>query len=53
MLRSCLNIQSNHVVSEMFNLIEITITKTLRIQKKEDIKDKKNMLYIVVTQIQR
>ena len=27
------------------------MTKTLRIQKKEDIKDKKNMLYIVVTQI--
>ena len=31
--------------------IEIAITKTLRIQKKEDTKDKKNMLYIVVTQI--
>ncbi len=29
----------------------IVITKTLRIQKKEDTKDKKNMLYIVVTQI--
>ncbi len=27
------------------------ITKTLRIQKKEDTKDKKNTLYIVVTQI--
>jgi len=49
MLRSCLNIQSNHVVSEMFNSIEIAITKTLRIQKKEDTKDKKNTLYIVVT----
>ena len=32
-------------------MIEIAITKTLRIQKKEDIKDKKNTLYIVVTQI--
>ncbi len=32
-------------------MIEIAITKTLRIQKKEDTKDKKNMLYIVVTQI--
>jgi len=32
-------------------LIEIVITKTLRIQKKEDTKDKKNILYIVVTQI--
>jgi len=27
------------------------MTKTLKIQKKEDTKDKKNMLYIVVTQI--
>ena len=27
------------------------MTKTLRIQKKEDTKDQKNMLYIVVTQI--
>ncbi len=51
MLKSCLNIQSNHVVSEMFNSIEIAITKTLRIQKKEDTKGKKNMLYIIVTQI--
>ncbi len=51
MLKLCLDIQSNHVVSEMFNLIEIVITKTLRIQKKEDTKDKKNTLYIVVTQI--
>jgi len=51
MLRSCLDIQSNHVVSEMFDSIKIAITKTLRIQKKEDTKDKKNMLYIVVTQI--
>ncbi len=32
-------------------MIEIVITKTLRIQKKEDTKDKKNTLYIVVTQI--
>jgi len=32
-------------------LIKIIIIKTLRIQKKEDTKDKKNMLYIVVTQI--
>jgi len=32
-------------------LIEIAITKTLRIQKKEGTKDKKNTLYIVVTQI--
>ena len=51
MLKSCLDIQSNHVVSEMFNSIEIAITKTLRIQKKEDTKGKKNMLYIIVTQI--
>ncbi len=51
MLKSCLNIQSNHVVSEMFNSIKIVITKTLRIQKKKDTKDKKNTLYIVVTQI--
>ncbi len=51
MLRSCLDIQFNHVMSEMFNLIKIAITKTLRIQKKEDTKDKKNMLYIVITQI--
>jgi len=51
MLKSCLDIQSNHVVSEMFNSIKIVITKTLRIQKKEGTKDKKNMLYIVVTQI--
>ncbi len=35
----------------MFNSIKITITKTLRIQKKENIKNKKNILYIVVTQI--
>ncbi len=32
-------------------MIKIIIIKTLRIQKKEDTKDKKNMLYIVVTQI--
>ncbi len=51
MLKSCLNIQSNHVMNEMFDSIKIVITKTLRIQKKEDIKYKKNMLYIVVTQI--
>ncbi len=51
MLRSCLDIQSNCVVSEMFDSIKIAITKTLRIQKKEDTKDKKNTLYIVVTQI--
>ncbi len=48
MLRSCLNIQSDHVVSKMFNSIKIVKTKILRIQKKEDIKDKKNMLYIIV-----
>ncbi len=35
----------------MFNSIKIAIIKILRIQKKEDTKDKKNMLYIVVTQI--
>ncbi len=35
----------------MFNSIKIAITKTLKIQKKEDIKNKKNMLYIVITQI--
>ncbi len=35
----------------MFNSIKIAITKTLKIQKKENIKNKKNMLYIVVTQI--
>ncbi len=29
----------------------INITKTLKIQKKEDTKDKKNILYIIVTQI--
>ncbi len=38
-------------MSEMFNSIKIAITKTLKIQKKEDTKDKKNMLYIVITQI--
>ena len=32
-------------------MIKIIIIKTLRIQKKEDTKDKKNILYIVVTQI--
>ncbi len=53
MLKSCLNIQSNHVVSKMFDSIKIVITTTLKIQKKEDIKEKKNMLYIVVTQIWR
>jgi len=53
LLRSCLNIQFNHVMNEMFDSIKIAITKTLRIQKKEDTKNKKNMLYIVVTQIQR
>ncbi len=31
MLKSCLNIQFNYVVSEMFNSIKIVITKTLRI----------------------
>ncbi len=41
MLRSCLNIQSNHVVSEMFDSIKIVITKTLRIQKKENIKERR------------
>jgi len=51
MLRLCLNIQSNHAVNEMFDSIKIAITKTLKIQKKENIKDKKNILYIVVTQI--
>jgi len=51
MLRSCLDIQFNHVVNEMFDSIKIVITKTLKIQKKENIKDKKNTLYIVVTQI--
>jgi len=50
-LRSCLNIQFNHVISEMFDSIKIAITKTLKIQKKEDTEDKKNMLYIIVTQI--
>jgi len=51
MLKSCLNIQFNHAVSEMFDLIKIAITKILRIQKKEDTKNKKNMLYIIVTHI--
>jgi len=37
----------------MFDSIEIVITKTLKIQKKEDTKDKKITLYIVVIQIQR
>ena len=53
MLKSCLNIQSNHIMSEMFDSIKIAITRTLRIQKKESIKEKKNTLYIVVTQIRR
>jgi len=34
-----------------YHVINIVITKTLRIQKKEDTKDKRNTLYIVVTQI--
>jgi len=51
MLKSCLNIQFNHAVSEMFDLIKIAITKILRIQKKEDTKNNKNMLYIIVTYI--
>jgi len=51
MLKSCLDIQFNYVVSEMFDSIKIAITKTLRIQKKEDTKDKKNTLYIVIIQI--
>jgi len=51
MLKSCLNIQFNHAVSEMFDLIKIAITKILRIQKKEDTKNNKNMLYIIVTHI--
>ncbi len=38
-------------MTRMFDSIMIIITKTLRIQKKEDTKDKKNTLYIVVTQI--
>ncbi len=38
-------------MSEMFDSIKIIITKTLKIQKKENIKSKKNMLYIVVTQV--
>jgi len=38
-------------MSEMFDSIKIIITKTLKIQKKENIKSKKNMFYIVVTQI--
>jgi len=38
-------------MTRMFNSIEITITKTLRIQKKEGTKDKKNTLYIVVIQV--
>jgi len=51
MLKSCLNIQFNHAVSEMFDLIKIAITNILRIQKKEDTKNNKNMLYIIVTHI--
>ncbi len=51
MLKSCLEINQCACVTRMFNSIKIVITKTLRIQKKEDTKDKKNMLYIVVTQI--
>jgi len=51
MLRSCLETNQCACVTRMFNSIEIAITKTLRIQKKEDIKDKKNTFYIVVTQI--
>ena len=41
MLKSCLNIQFNYAVSEMFDSIKITITKTLRIQKKEDKKKRR------------
>ncbi len=41
MLRSCLDILSNHVVSEMFDSIKIAITKTLKIQKKEDKKKRR------------
>ncbi len=52
MLKSCLNIQFNHVMNEMFDWIKIVRIKILKIQKKKDIKEKKNMLYIVITQIQ-
>ncbi len=52
MLKSCLNIQFNHVMNEMFDSIKIVRIKILKIQKKKDIKEKKNMLYIVITQIQ-
>ncbi len=51
MLRSCLETNQCACVTKMFNSIKIAITKTLRIQKKEDTKDKKNTLYIIVTQI--
>ncbi len=51
MLRSCLETNQSACVTRMFDSIEIIIIKTLRIQKKEDTKDKKNTLYIVVTQI--
>ncbi len=45
MLKSCLNIQFNHVVSKMFDSIKIVITKTLKIQKKED-KKKRRICFI-------
>jgi len=37
----------------MIDSIEVAITKTLRIQKKEGTKGKKNTLYVVVTQGRR
>ncbi len=52
MSKSCLNIQFNYVMNEMFDSIKIVRIKILKIQKKKDIKEKKNMLYIVITQIQ-
>ncbi len=52
MSKSCLNIQFNYVMNEMFDSIKIVRIKILKIQKKKDRKEKKNMLYIVITQIQ-
>ncbi len=52
MSKSCLNIQFNYVMNKMFDSIKIVRIKILKIQKKKDIKEKKNMLYIVITQIQ-
>ncbi len=53
LLGPCPDIQPNRAVDGMFDSIEVAITKTLRIQKEEGTKEKKNTLYIVVTQVRR